>query len=264
MYIDFHTHAFADELAERAIKKLVAIFPCDVNTDGTVADLKRVLRGDGVERAVMLPIATKPTQQRTINDISVKLNSYELICFGSTHPDAPDRAEEMERIHSLGLKGIKLHPDYQNFFIEDERMTPVYEKCQELGLIVAFHSGYDPISPELHHCTPEAAGRLARKYPDLRFVFAHLGGMYCFDDTEKYLVGLRNVWLDTAFLAGRISDEQLMRVIRNHGSDRILLGSDMPWQRTSAVIEMIKNLPLTEKEKEQIFHENAENLLGEI
>ncbi len=264
MYIDFHAHAFDDKIAAKAIANLSAtsgFVPC---TDGTVSDLKRILNEDDIDRAVLLPIATKPKQQTVINDISAKLDSYDLICFGSVHPDAEDALDELERISSLGLKGIKLHPDYQNFVVEDERLFPIYKKCEELGLIVVFHAGFDPLSPDLIHCKPRESAMVAKKFPNLKFVFAHLGGMNLFEDVYKYLAGIENVWLDTAFLHGRIDNELLTAIIKKHSAKRVLLASDLPWQRTRDAIKQIEELDLSDDEKEWIFHRSAEYLLGEI
>ena len=68
---------------------------------------------------------------------------YKRQGFGSVHPSHPDALKELERIHALGIKGIKFHPDYQYFFVDEERMFPIYEKCGKLGLIVVFHAGWD-------------------------------------------------------------------------------------------------------------------------
>lgn len=264
MYIDFHTHAFDDKIAQRAIDNLVATSGFKPYTNGTVSDLKRQLKEDDIDRAVLLPIATKPTQQTVINDMSARLNSYEFICFGSVHPDASDAVTELERIKSLGLKGIKLHPDYQNFVVEDERMFPIYKKCEELGLIIVFHAGFDPLSPDFIHCKPREAAIVAKKFPDLKFVFAHLGGMNLFDEVYEHLAGLKNVWLDTAFLSGRIDDKLLTSIIKKHTAQRILLASDLPWQKTSDAIKQIEGLDLSRDEKEWIFSKSAQRLLGEL
>ncbi len=262
MYIDFHTHAFDDKIAQRAVEKLAAVSGFTPHTNGTVSDLMRVLREDGIDRAVLLPVATKPTQQMVINNQSAQMNCRELVCFGSVHPEAEDALQELERIKSLGLLGVKFHPDYQGFTVDDNKMFPLYKKCEELGLIAVFHAGYDPLSPDFIHCMPEAAARVARMFPNLRFVFAHLGGMNCFEDVLENLAGIENVWLDTAFLAGRIDGELLLKIIKKHGAERILLASDLPWQRPGEAVKQIEGLDLSEEEKQMILHKNGELLLG--
>lgn len=262
MYIDFHTHAFADNIAQKAIARLESVCDFKALTDGTVNGLKKVLAEDNIDKAVLLPIATKPKQQTIINNISIELNSENFICFGSVHPDSPDVFEELERIKEAGLKGIKFHPDYQDFFEEDDKMLPIYEKCEKLGLITVFHAGFDPLSPELTHCRPKQSAEIAKSFPNLKIVLAHLGGMYMFEDVEKYITGLKNVWLDTALLSSRINDDILTRIILAHGADKVLLASDMPWQRPAESIAQIRSLSISENEKEWIYHKSAEHLLN--
>ena len=263
MRIDFHTHAFDDSIAQKAIAKLSAVSGYTPCTDGTIGGLKKLMGQDGIDRAVFLPIATKPSQQKIINDISARHNSYELICFGSVHPDAQDALIELERIKSLGLKGVKLHPDYQGFMVDDEKMFPIYSKCAELGLIVVFHAGFDPLSPELIHCPPAASAKVARQFPNLKMVLAHLGGMNMFEEVLEHLAGLENVWLDTAFLYEHISDELLTNIIKKHSAKRILMASDLPWQRPGDSVKQIEALDLTNEEKEYVFYKSALELLGE-
>ncbi|MBR6836332.1 MAG: amidohydrolase [Oscillospiraceae bacterium] len=265
MYIDFHTHAFADKIAERAIAALTEnATDCGYKplTNGTVADLKRILTEQGIDKAVILPIATKPTQQTIINNWAREIKDDFFCPFGSIHPMAEDWSDELERIKSLGLYGVKFHPDYQNFFVNDEFMYPIYRKCAELGLPVVFHAGYDPISPDVTHCTPEAAAEVFDKVPELTMILAHGGGMRRWDDVEKYLAGKPGkLYFDVSVIAKEISGEQLYRIIKAHGADRILFGSDCPWDTPQNEIKMINDLPLSDEEKELIFHKNAVELL---
>ncbi|MBQ8827321.1 MAG: amidohydrolase [Oscillospiraceae bacterium] len=265
MYIDFHTHAFTDSIAEKAVDKLEKIvidagYKERAETRGTVSQLIEKMDEWGVDRAVILPIATKPSQQTSINNWAAQVMNDRLYCFGTVHPDAEDALEELERIKSLGLKGVKFHPDYQDFFANEEKMFPIYRKCAEFKLPVIFHAGFDVLSPDCIHCTPQMSAEIIEKIPELTVILAHLGGNELWDDVEKYLAG-KNVYLDTAFIDGHISDEQLLRIIRNHGADKILLASDCPWHPASAEIEMIGRLPLSDEEKELICCKNALRLL---
>ncbi len=270
MYIDFHTHAFTDSIAEKAISKLEDTLiksgygaSVPAATRGTVGELLKKLPEWGVDKAVILPIATKPHQQTTINNWAkdVQENHPELYCFGSVHPDAEDAFTELERIKSIGLHGVKFHPDYQGFFADEERLFPLYRKCAELGLPVVFHAGLDALSVDCIHCTPEMSARVIEAVPEMTLVLAHLGGNERWDDVEKHLVG-KNVYFDTAYIDGTISDEQALRIFRNHGADKILFASDCPWHPSSREKAMIERLPLTEEERELISHKNAEKLLS--
>lgn len=271
MYIDFHTHAFADPIAEKAISKLENTlvesgYGADVPaaTRGTVGELIEKLPQWEIDKAVILPIATKPSQQTTINNWAKDVQtaySGTLYCFGSVHPDAEDAFPELERIKALGLHGVKLHPDYQGFFASEERLFPLYRKCAELGLPVVLHAGLDAASLDCIHCTPQMSAAVIDAVPELTLILAHLGGNGIWDDVEKYLVG-RNVYLDTAYIEGNISDEQALRIFRSHGSDRILFASDCPWHPSCRERRMLERLPLSDKERELISHVNAEKLLN--
>lgn len=264
MKIDFHTHAFADSIAERAIKKLMSVDTMLKNfTDGTASGLSQKLNEWGVDKGVLLPIATKPSQQTTINNWAseVQKEYSEIIAFGSVHPRAEDAIEELYRIKELGLHGIKFHPDYQEFFIDDESVFKIYEKCGELKLPVIFHGGWDPLSPDLIHTLPKSALYAHKSVPQMTMILAHLGGMFKWDDVEEYLVG-EDIYFDTAFVGGRIKSEQYQRIIKNHGADKILLASDCPWQKPTVEVEYIEKLWLSKEEKDLIYYKNAEKLLG--
>jgi len=262
-YIDFHTHAFTDSLAERAMSRLSGISGITPFTDGTVRDLKRAMAERGISSAVVLPIATKPSQQTDINNWAADTNGSGIICFGSVHPDAEDKAEEVRRIKELGLRGVKFHPEYQRFSPDDERMFPVYEAMSELGLIALFHGGADPYAEGEIRATPRSFAALAGAFPELKIVAAHMGGLMLWDDAEKYLAGkYSNLWFDTGVTGRYIDDDTMLRLIRKQGAERVLFGSDCPWDDPANEIALIERLPLSQDEKEQIFFRNAEKLLG--
>lgn len=262
-YFDFHTHAFTDKLAERAMAGLADTSGIIPATDGTLSGLKRLMEKRGVDRAMLLPIATKPSQQTDINNWAKSVMGDGIFAFGSVHPEAEDKIEEAERISSLGLFGIKFHPEYQFFAPDDEKMFPLYEKMSELGLIAVFHGGWDPYGSGEIKATPERFAAIASAFPKLKIVAAHMGGIALWDDVERFTAGkYRNLWFDTGVVAKYISDEQMLRIIRLQGADRILFGSDCPWDDPENEIALINRLPLTDEEKELIFFRNAEELLG--
>lgn len=262
MLIDFHVHAFADQIAERAVTKLMGVAKIDAETNGTIAATRETLHSWGVDRAVLLPVATKPSQQRTINDWAKAAEDEMFVSFGSIHPDAEDRLEELAYIRQIGLHGVKLHPDYQDFFAAEEKMFPVYEACAALGLPVVFHAGFDPLSPDVVHGKPEDFAKIADRFPTLTIILAHLGGQLRWDEVEQYIVGRHNVYLDTAYTTRVLSNEQLLRIIRAHGADRILFASDCPWDNAKTIYNRLCSIGLTETEQSQIFYQNAERLLG--
>ena len=124
MKIDCHIHAFPDGIAERAMKKLSDIAGFPHYSLGTEEDTRRILSDSGVDVGVLLPIATKPSQQSSVNAWAALANHGNIVSFGTVHPDNIDYLEELDRIKSLGLKGVKIHPDYQGFYLFEERLLP--------------------------------------------------------------------------------------------------------------------------------------------
>lgn len=261
MKIDCHVHAFPDAIAERAMNRLVKIAKQPAYSNGTVEDCRRVLRECGIDYGVVLPIATKPTQQQSINNWAKEIYKDNLISFGTIHPDNESFVEELDRIKELGLKGVKLHPDYQGFFLFEDRLLPFWKRCAELKLPVVIHMGFDPISPLTHRAAPQDLVYIHSKVPDVNIIAAHMGGMYAWEAVYHYLCGDRHIWLDTAFTEGNIDCEMMKRIIEKHGTDRILFASDLPWHSPSAEDGMMAELGLSEADLEKIYCKNAVELL---
>lgn len=263
MYIDFHTHAYADKIAARTIEALEKTANIKTVFDGTIAGLIETLDKNGIDKAVLLPIATKPSQHEICNSWAKSVESDRVIPFGSVHPRGEDAIDYLDKIKDVGLKGVKLHPDYQGFFFDDKSVYPIYKRCEELGLIVIIHAGYDPVSPDLIHATPQMIANVAGDFPNLKIVAAHLGGMNCWNDVFEILAGnFDNVYLDTAFVSDFIDISLFEKIIKKHGADKILLASDLPWQNTEQEIETIEKMNLTDEEKQLIFFKNAKRLLN--
>lgn len=261
MIIDFHTHAFPEKIAEKAMTNLSfasgGLIP---QTNGTIDSLKDLMKKDGVDKSVALAIATNEKQQTAVNDFIASCECDEIISFGSVFPFAENALEELERIKALGLKGIKLHPEYQQFFVDDEKMKPLYKKISDLELIVLFHAGEDIGYPAPYHATPERL-RKAAKWIDSPMVCAHWGSAGLGEEVIKYLCDIP-VYFDTAFGYGTMPKDRALRILDKKGVDKMLFGSDCPWHAPSWEISMIETLGLSENEKEKIYHKNAEMLLN--
>jgi predicted TIM-barrel fold metal-dependent hydrolase len=256
---DFHTHVFPGAVAPlarrsletRALKMLIS---------PTVTRTLEFERKSGVERIVALNIAVKPSRQKNVNDFAASVNGGSVVAFGSAHPYAPDAFEELERIKALGLKGVKLHPFYQDFYADDEAVFPFYEKIASLGLITVFHAGRDFAMPNKELIQPQALAKALEHFDGAPVIAAHLGGDLSWDDVERRLVG-ENLYFDTAFTAGRCPAEQALRIIRSHGARRVLFGSDSPWSSPVKEKEFIENIGLTDEELSYVFYKNADYLL---
>ena len=261
MLIDMHVHMFSDQIAVRALNNLARICKCPYYTDGTVNGTNEKLREWGVNLCAAMNIATKPAQQAIINNWAASVRSQSILCFGSVHPDAPNAVDELYRIKELNLYGVKLHPDYQDFFIDDEKMFPIYETLSALELPVTFHTGRDPLSPNLVHASPTAVAKTADLFPHMKIIAAHLGGLAMYDEVEELLAG-KNIFFDTAMSARLCPPEQFERIINKHGSEHILFASDCPWSRSCDEYEYIEKTHLCSSDKENIYWRNASNLLN--
>ena len=262
MLIDFHTHAFPERIASRAVEKLShdagGLTP---QTDGTLASLKDEMRKDGVDISVVHAIATNPRQQTNVNNFAMEINlDPAFVAFGSIHPDAPDALEELERIHAAGLKGVKLHPEYQQFYADDERMKPVYRKISRLGLITMFHAGHDYGFPPPYHGMPDQLlGAL--KWLDTPVVAAHWGGLCCGQEVLQKLCG-REIYLDLSYGYGTMAKPMAQKLLDAHSPDRLLFASDMPWHRPAWELQLIRSLDISEEDRKKIYCRNAMALLG--
>ena len=263
MIIDFHVHAFPDALAAKALPLLSkcsgGVKP---NYDATISGLESYLAKNNVNYAVVLNIATNPHQEKKVNDFAISLlEKKNIIPFGSVHPDSPNALSELERLAKAGIRGIKLHPDYQHFFVDDEKMFPIYKKIAELGFITVFHAGVDIGYPKPVHCTPERLLRVLDLFDDAPVVAAHFGGWLLWDSVLEDLCGTQ-VYLDTAFSSGKMPPDYAKELIKAHGADKVLLGSDMPWSDTLDEVRFVQSLDLSAEDEEKILSNNAKRLLN--
>ena len=262
MIIDFHVHAFNPKIAEKAISHLSEVGGITPFTRGLVEQTIERFDEWGVDKGVLLSVATKPSQQKIINDWAKEQDGGRFISFGAVHPDADDAIEELERIKKIGLHGVKLHPDYQGFMADEERLDAIYSKLEELQLPVVIHAGVDFISPNLIHCTPEMEVRMLKKHPHLKAVLAHLGGNGMWQEVYDTLAGIDGeVYLDTAYTSW-CPDEMMEKIVKKHGADRILFASDLPWDSSYLIKEKIRRLNIPESDKDKILGLNAQRLLN--
>lgn len=268
MIIDFHTHAFPDRICERTIEILQENIvrqgnpPCYAVGTGNVSGLQASMAADGIDYSLVLPIATAPRQTENINSFAIQINGRNgIFSFGSLHP-AQDNCEEiLEGVKAAGLRGIKLHPDYQDFFIDSPESVRILKKCEELGLYTILHAGNDHGCPPPVHCTPERLARVLDHVSGRYIIAAHMGGWTMWDDAEKYIIGTP-IMIDVCFSLHIMSPTQAVRMIRNHGADKVLFGSDWPWYSQKRTAELLKKLPLTEEEFTKILSGNAAKILG--
>ena len=263
MVIDFHTHCFPDKIAERAIAKLAHVSGgLEPHTDGTLDGLRRSMAKGGVDLSVVLSIATNAHQQTSVNDFAAAINNgRDIIAFGSVYPDSEDALDELERIKALGLKGVKLHPDYQGFAVDDPKMKPIYRKISALGLICVFHAGLDYGFAPPYGGMPEAM-RTAVGWFDSPVVAAHWGGIHCGEGVLKHLCDIGHLYFDTSFGYAMMPRYYAERILEKQGADKLLFGTDTPWHCPSMEWRLLDALGLSDTEREAIACGNAKKLLG--
>lgn len=266
MLIDFHTHAFPDTIAEGAMTHLIEKSGgLKTYTNGTVSDLVEKMEDWHIDNCVLLNIATSPKQQKNVNDfaISTAQNNKTVISFGSVHPDSheADAMAELDRISTAGLKGVKFHPEYQNFQIDDKRVYALYQKCSDLGLIMVFHAGRDLGFPNSLNAPPKGIRNVVNDFPNAKMVMAHMGGLLLVDEVLEYVAG-SNCYIDTSFSDGYISKADAEKIIKKHGVNKVLFASDCPWASPKQTLDFIETLDFSAREKQMIYYKNAVELLG--
>lgn len=260
MIIDFHTHCFDDALAPYAVSTLEKKGGIKAEHDGTVVGLREYMRQCGVDVCVVHPVATKPAQVDTINRWAKKNNDYSMRFFGALHPDDPNFLDAAQQLKKDGFKGVKLHPDYQRFYADDERMIPKYEALRDLGLIVVLHAGVDIGHTSLVRCTPLMIANIVKTVPGLKLVAAHMGGHSLWRDAEALLCG-KDLYLDTSYAWYKLGRQGMARMIEKHSADKVLFGTDSPWKNTAAEIEHITSLGISGSQTDLILYKNAQVLL---
>lgn len=262
--VDFHVHTFPKKIAEVAVSKLAAISMIVPATDGTDEMTLEVLKSAGVDSCVTLNIATSPKQQTAVNNSALEVKERyrgRIFPFGSVHFEAENALEELTRIKEIGLYGVKLHPDYQGFMIDDKRLFPIYDLCQQLMLPVVFHAGWDCYSPGLIHAPPVLSAKVLKEFPNLKMVLAHFGGLKMWGEVETELIG-KNVWLDTAMCASYAEKSMIKRLIEKHDISKVLFGSDCPWENPKNAVEFVNSMGFSQDKLDKILFENAKNLLS--
>jgi predicted TIM-barrel fold metal-dependent hydrolase len=263
MIIDFHTHVFPDDLAEKALATLLANLDnlyTPVN-NATVSGLLKNMDEWKIDISVVQPIITKPSQMQKTNEWARSIGSDRIISFGSIYPHTDHYKRDIDFVVGLGLKGLKFHAEYQNFRIDDDQMLKIYDYALSKGLIILHHAGADPGMPMPYKSSPRQFAKIVDAMRGGVIVAAHFGGHAQWDDVEKYLVG-KNIYLDTSMGFEYFSPAQFVRIVKNHGADKVLFASDAPWSNAQTEVEHLRNLPLLESEKQNILGDNAKRLLN--
>lgn len=260
--IDIHTHAFPDELAARAIAHLEAECPEKAVAEATVGSLLASMDAAGVDASVICAIATKPDQTEGILAWCDAIRSERIVPFPSIHPATPEAGRWVERIVAEGFRGIKLHTMWQDFVADGGSADEIYAAAEDLGLLIQFHCGQDFAFPDDDRAEPRRMARISERFGGLKMICSHMGGWRIWAESAAHLVGRPNVWLETSFSLASLGPRRASEMIRRHGPQRVMFGTDWPWARQVDEVSLLEGLELSAAERAGIRWGNAAALLG--
>ena len=257
--IDAHCHLYPEKIASRAVAGTDAFYGTVSACLGTAADLTEEADAAGIDRMIVQSVATTPKQVTSINRFiadSVASSGGRWIGLGTLHPDSADQAADVAAVRELGLHGVKLHPDIQNFNVDDPRSLRICELCEAAGLPILMHTGdrrYD-------HSNPNRLLLVLKAYPALTVIGAHFGGWSIWEEAWKELAGLPNFYVDCSSSFYYLDRERAAAITRAYGADRVLFGTDYPMWKPAKELDFFFSLRLTEEEQKQILSENAKKV----
>ena len=259
--IDIHAHVYPEKIAIKAAQSIGRFYEIDMALDGTLNTYLSVSDKAGISLSVVHSAAVTWERVANINDFiasCVDAHPGRLIGYGTAHPDHPEAEKEMDRMMILGLKGIKLHPDFQHFNLDDPASVRLFAMMAERDLPAIIHTG-DTRYP---YSEPERMARVLDAVPSLRVICAHMGGWSRWHDAWKVLAGREQVWVDCSSSLYAMTPEDAVSVMHHYGMDRVLFGVDYPMWYPDIEIGRVEALPLTEEEKEMVYYKNARAFLG--
>lgn len=256
--IDFHTHIYPQKVAQKATDMICEFYDIEGdNMCGTATEL--IERGDmaGISHFVILPVANKPEQVRSINNFIVDqvAENSRFYGFGTVHAQMENITDEIEYIKSVGLLGVKIHPDTQKFPIDDERLFPMYSMI-EGKLPILIHMG----DKRYDFSHPARLRKVLDKFPKLEVIAAHFGGWSMQKIAYQYLSETK-CYFDISSMIRFMDVGEPEHYIKAYGADRILYGTDYPVWDPAIEVKRFLSLKLTDVEKEKIAYQNALKIL---
>ena len=271
---------FPDSVAAKTMDALSRSSHSINHTAGTYDALCESAAEAGINYCVNQPVMTSPKQVIKINTSMIanreRMESEGIYTFGGLHPDFEDYKAEIKRLADAGIKGIKIHPAYQGPQLGDIRYKRIIAAASEMDMCVLTHGGFDISIPDHDYAPISDALEIIDEVRPTKLILAHMGAWGDWDNVEKYLCGA-NCYFDTAFSIGNITlrsdadpansftknmdNDQFVRICRKHGCDKVLFGSDSPWESQSTYLKWMEECGLNEDELDLILAENAKTLL---
>ena len=266
--IDSHCHIFPDKIAQKATDSIDIFYGISetgvIDGCGFVGTAKTLINqcdSVGVEKCLVTSVATTPHHAQSINSFiasEVMLFPDRFIGFGSLHPDSETLEEDAEHLIELGLKGVKLHPDIQNFKVDDPKVIKIFEICNKKKLPVLLHTG----DSRYDNSNPNRVEKILKMFPDLIIIGAHFGGWSIWDKAPQILCKYKNLYVDTCSSFYALSKERAREIIDLYGTDRVIFGTDFPMWKQDEELDFLFSLGLNENELKNILHDNLAKLLN--
>ena len=256
--IDSHAHIFPDKIAQKASESIGMFYNMPMLYDGTSDMLLSQGQKAGVGYFVVSSVATSPVQVQSINNFIIKETNKNknYIGLATMHPDFPDISGEVDRIISAGLKGMKIHSDFQMINVDSADTYRIFEVIEgRLPLLV--HAG----DCRHDYSSPKRIKRVIKDFPKLTIIAAHFGGWSVWDDGIKHLADT-GVYIDTCSSLYEISPEKARELISIYTPERVLFGTDYPMWDATEELERFFALGLDEKTADMILYKNAVKLYG--
>ena len=253
--IDSHTHVWPQTIAPRAVDFLEGYYDLPWECGGTAADLEKSMTESGVDISVAFSVATSAAQVQNINNFMSMLQNERIVALGAMHPEFAGYKDEIRRIKELGLKGVKFHPDFQGFKIDDISAMRIYEEIGD-NLPMVFHLGDE----KSDNSAPLRMANVLEQMPYLKVVGAHMGGYKSWDESVRHLIG-RDIYLDTCVSIPWLGAD-FTKMVREHGAEKILFGSDFPAVSQKTELARYDDLDFTEQEIELVLSRNAKKVFG--
>lgn len=259
LILDAHTHIFPDDSAASILQSTAKMFNVPTFGAATAADLLFKMDACGIDHAVIHMVAPTAAGVSSTNTWLLHLKQDRFIKFGTLHPRFSKTEDEILRLKDGGVKGVKFQPDVQQFTPDEKSLTySIYEALSKHGLAVMFHVGGEPLPSPRDRSKPAMIRNIARDFPELKIIAAHLGGLNMWDDVCEMLAGRANIYLESSLSYEFIEPALAEKIIRKHGHDRIFFGSDYPFGDLKASLAAARSVPfLTAAERENILGRNA-------
>lgn len=251
--IDTHSHIFPERISEKAAANIGAFYDLPMDEIGDSLRLIESGKKIGVKKYLVCSTATSKEQTESINNfIKAKCDRHsEFFGFGTLHPKMDNMEEEVERIISMGLHGIKIHPDFQKFNIDDNQAYKIYELIEN-RIPILIHMGDE----RYEYSRPHRLANVVKDFPKLKILAAHLGGYQRWDEAMEFLSGSDNLKFDTCSSLEIIPKEFAVKLIRHYGVENCLFGTDFPMWNHEKEIKRFLSLGLTYEENRRILSEN--------